>query len=173
MTKLKIAIFIVIALLCATPCAAKKYKFVYGSHPLEVYTTGQGAGRTQLVKAWAVAKNADKAIEQAKMDAVCAALFDGITFDESTHGMGVSNLQPRVSHQTYLEFQTLFDKFFTSGEFLDYVREMNSAYPSGENNMAVKGGRRVGINLIIDYPRLDAWLKENHITKGVGGHFRN
>jgi len=174
MRNLKFIIICLLACISVMPdAAAKKYKWSYGSHALEVYTTGQGAGRTQLVKAWAVAKNADKAIEQAKMDAVTAALFTGIPFDARTHGMGVSNLQPLVKEEQYREYQTLFDDFFKKGDFMQFVRDVNSAYPSGENNVSVSGGRRVGVNLVVDYPGLRYWLEQNGITKGLGGHFRN
>lgn len=156
----------------AIPCAAKKYKWSYGG-TTEVYTTGQGAGRTQLVKSWAVGGNADKAIEKAKMNAVDAALFVGIPFDASTHGMGVSNLTPLVTQKQYKEHENLFIEFFKKGTFMQFVREVNSAYPTGENNMKVDGGRRVGVNLVVDYPGLRNWLKENGITKGLDSHFKN
>lgn len=162
-----------LAFVTVLSASAKKYKWEYGSHPLEVFTIGQGANRTQLIKAWGVGKNADKAIEQAKMDAVSAAFFTGIGFDESTYGMGVSNLSPLVTYDLFREHQSLFEQFFREGHFLDYVREMNSEYPSGENNMSVKEGRRVGINLILDYQRLRKWLQEKGVKKGLGGHFRN
>lgn len=152
---------------------AKKYKWEFGDHAVQVTTTGQGKNRMQLVKAWAVAKNADKAIEQAKMDAVTAALFYGIDYDESTHGMGVSNLHPLVTESQYREYEGLFKEFFQKGTFLNYVREINSAYPSGQNNVSVPGGRLIGINLILDYPALRIWLEENGVTKGLGNHFRN
>lgn len=152
---------------------AKKYKWSYNSHVPEVYTMAQGQQGKQIVKAWAIAGNADKAIVQAKMDAVSAALFNGIGYDASTHGMGVANLPPLVSPNQYEENKNLFENFFKKGEFLNYVSEVNSAYPTGENNMAVAGGRRVGINLSIDYRGLHEWLKQNGIEKGLGNHFSN
>lgn len=164
---------VLLSILCCPYGAAKKYKWTYGDHTLQVFTTGQGKNRTQLVKVWAVSKSADKAIEQAKMDAVEAALFTGIGFDESTHGMGVSNLPALVSTEQYRENETLFQEFFKKGEFLSYVHEVNSTYPSGENNIVVPGGRRVGINLVIDYPALRKWLEDNGIGKGLGNYFRN
>lgn len=173
MKHLSVILLSLLACLCVLPASAKKYKWTYGDHALEVYTTGQGKNHTQLIKAWAVAKNADKAIEQAKMDAVSAALFTGIGFDESTHGMGVSNLPPLVNAEQYSENETLFQEFFKQGDFLKYVREVNSTYPSGQNNISVPGGRRIGINLVLDYPALRKWLEEQGIGKGLGGHFRN
>lgn len=170
--KISLLVALIVLLIASGTIEAKKYKFQYCSHPYEVFTTGQGQNKTQLVKAWAVDKSADKAIEQAKLDAVAAALFTGIGYDESTHGMGVSNLGALVTKQQYDDNKLLFDNFFKKGEFMKYVGEINSSYPSGSNNMAVPGGRRIGINLRIDYPGLRQWLKDNGIVQGVGGHFK-
>lgn len=152
---------------------AKKYKWEYNSNVPEVYTTSQGQHGKQIVKSWAIAKNADKAIIQAKMNAVSAALFNGISYDQSTHGMGVANLPPMVSPKQYEENKDLFNNFFKKGDFLKYVSDVNSSYPTGENNMSVPGGRRVGVNLTIDYKGLHNWLQENGIEKGIGNHFSN
>ncbi len=53
MKHLKFAIICLIASMCCITANAKKYKWQYES-AVEVYTTGQGQNRTQLVKAWAV-----------------------------------------------------------------------------------------------------------------------
>ena len=152
---------------------AKNYKWEYNSKVPEVYTTAQGQQGKQIVKAWAIAKNADKAIIQAKMDAVSAALFNGIGYDQSTHGMGVANLPPLVTPKQYEENKDLFDNFFKKGDFLNYVNDINSAYPTGENNIAAPGGRKVGVNLMIDYKGLHNWLQVNGIEKGLNKHFSN
>ena len=170
--KLLISIILVLTLIFPVE-AAKKYKWEYNSRVPEVYTTAQGQQGKQIVKAWAIAGNADKAILQAKMDAVSAALFNGIGYDQATHGMGVSNLPPLVSPQQYEENKELFDNFFKKGEFLNYVSNINSTYPSGENNMVVPGGRKVGINLAIDYKGLHNWLRENGVEKGLDQYFSN
>ncbi|MDE5653469.1 MAG: hypothetical protein K2I48_08410 [Muribaculaceae bacterium] len=152
---------------------AKKYKWAYGG-AYEVYTTGQSSNGAQLVKAWAVAKNADKAIDQAKMDAVSAAFFTGIAYDvEETHGMGVATLPALVNSQQYRDNEQLFMEFFKTGEFLRYVSSVHSSYPTGENNVAVPGGRRVCVSLKIDYPGLKRWLEVNGIKKSIGDYFKN
>lgn len=172
MRTFKIIMLCMLSVFISQTADAKKYKWNY-DRSVEVYTTGQGANRTQIVKSWAVAGNADKAIIQAKMDAVSAALFKGIPFDASTHGMGVSNLHPLVSPEQYKENETFFNDFFKKGTFLNYVHEVNSTYPTGENNMKVPGGRRVGVNLVVDYPGLRNLLKELGIGKGLDGYFKN
>lgn len=171
MYRLKFVMALVLLLGSVLTSEAKKYKWELGQ-PVEVCTIGQGKRGTQMVKAWAVAKNADKAIEKAKMDAVTAALFYGIPYDASTYGMGVSNLGPLLDKMDYQENQTLIEEFFKKGEFLNYVMEVNSSYPSGENNIKVDGGRRIGIRLLVDYPRLRQWISDNNIKKGLGDHFK-
>ena len=173
MKQISLSLVVLLICCCAFPALAKKYKWTYGEHPLLVYTTGQGKNRTQLVKAIAVAKNADKAILQAKMDAVEAALFTGIGFDESTHGMGVSNLQPLVSKEQYEANEAFFKEFFKQGTFMRFVREINANYPSGQNNMAVPGGRRVAVSLVLDYPSLRKYMEDSGITKGLSSRLRN
>ena len=160
--------------LAVSMSGAKKYKWVYNSKMPEVYTLAQGQQGKQIVKAWAVGGNANKAILQAKMDAVSAALFNGIMPDPSTHNMGTASLSnPLVTSAQYEENKELFNNFFKKGEFLNYVSDVNSSYPTGENNVAVKGGRKVGVNLNLDYAGLRRWLQDNGIIKGVGNHFKN
>lgn len=173
MKQISLSIVVLLICCCAFPMSAKKYKWTYGEHPLLVYTTGQGKNRTQLIRAIAVAKNADKAISQAKMNVVEAALFTGIGFDESTHGMGVSNLLPLVSKEQYEANETFFKEFFKQGTFLNFVSELNSNYPTGQNNMAVPGGRRVVVNLVLDYPSLRKYVEDSGVTKGLGSRLRN
>lgn len=172
-TKTKLLLLSLLTLIAILPVEAKKYKWVYGSRVPEVYQLSQGQNGRKLVKAWAIAGNADKAIMQAKIDAVDATLFYGLPYDASTHGMGVSNLPPLVPPGAYEANKELFDNFFKKGEFLKYVSDVNSAYPTGENNMSVPGGRRVGINLNIDYNGLNQWLIDNGVKKALGNHFSN
>lgn len=171
MNYFKITILMVLVCVTTFSANAKKFKWELGK-PVEIFTTGQGRNGTQMVMAWAVARNADKAIDQAKIDAVTAALFYGIPHDKSTHGMGVSNLGPMLSQEDYDLNKTLIDNFFKKGEFLNYVIEINSSYPSGENNIKVDGGRRIGISLLVDYPGLHQWIRNNNIKQGLGDHFK-
>lgn len=79
------------------------------------------------MKAWAVAGNADKAIVQAKMDAVDAALFHGIPYDEPTHGMGLSNLNPLVTPAEYEAHKVIFNNDMDAaiGVMGDIMAEMD------------------------------------------------
>lgn len=172
-TKKNLLLITLLTFLAILPIEAKKYKWTYRSSNPEVYLLSQGQNGRQLVKVWAVAGNADKAIEKAKMEAIDAALFYGIPYDPSTHGMGVSNLNPLVTPEQYEKNADLFQNFFKKGDFLKFVRNVNSSYPTGENNMSVPGGRRVGINLNIDYNGLNLWLEDVGIKKKLGDHFKS
>ena len=173
MRLVKLLLITTLLLQICIPAQAKKYKFKFDSHPIEIYTIGRGTSNSHLVKAWGVGKNADKAIDQAKIDAVVAAFFNGISPDASTHGMGAATLAPLTDSQHYLDNKETFDTFFKSGHFLQYVTPVNSSYPSGENNLGVPGGRRVGINLRLDYNGLRKWLEDKHIIKGFGNYFHD
>jgi hypothetical protein len=165
---IRIAMFLLIILVGASSGTAKrKYKFDLNHDYMVVQTASASQGK--LVKAWAYGKNADKAIEQAKMDAVAAAFFTGI--QPAMDGQGVGTLPPLVNQSKYAEYESFFTKFFTEGEFMNYVREVNSAYPSGENNVNTPQGQRVGINLVLYYDELRQMLEKNGICKSLDDFF--
>jgi hypothetical protein len=164
----RIVVFLLIVLVGASSGTAKrKYKFDLNHDYMVVQTASAAQGK--LVKAWAYGKSADKAIEQAKMDAVAAAFFTGI--QPAMDGQGVGTLPPLVDQAGYVEYESFFTKFFTEGEFMNYVREVNSAYPSGENNVSTPQGRRVGINLVLYYDELRQMLEANGIRKSLDDFF--
>lgn len=133
--------------------AAKKYKFQLEDH----YQIEQVRGSTSerlLIKAWATASNAKKAIEKAKQDAIAATIFGG------------SNaITPILRHvESFDEHRDYFEEFFTKGEYLNYVEEINSAFPTGENNIQTPEGRRVGILLIVYSSQLREKLEQDGIA---------
>lgn len=163
---------LMLALIIAMPAAAKKkYKFDT-EHSYSVMQINSAKQGTVMVKAWAVDKNPDKAIEQAKMDAVAAILFTGANPDPRKAGMGISGVRALSSKTDYMNHKEFFDNFFTSGDFMMYVQDINADYPSGENNIKVPKGRKVGINLIILYDALRKLLEENGIIESLDSHFQ-
>lgn len=158
----KLLFIMALALVFALPGSAKKYKWTFGT-AYEVYNIGQGGQGTQLVRSWATGKNADKAIEQAMMNAVSAALFSGIAAEPDHSSAGTSTLRPLVKGADYDKNKDLFDTFFKSGEFLSYVSQVHSQYPAGQYNVSVPGGRRVGVELRLNREALRQWL----IRKGI------
>lgn len=164
-------IFILLAMLVSViPTeAAKKYKVDFG-HPMTVKMTGVST-QGYFVKAWAVAKNADKAMEQARMDAVMAALQSGIEANEAAEGAGVTNLPALMTPAQFNEHKLGIEQFFTSGEFLNYVKDVSSTYPKGSDNVKTPDGRKVGLSMVLNYVGLRNMLQERGWIKGINDHF--
>ena len=148
--------------------SAKSYKFEFkNAYDVQIVQTGRGD--VKVIEAMAVAKNADKAIEQCKMNAVAAALFTGIP--AAPGAMGVTSLQPIVQSNTYDENKAWFDEFFKKGRFLEFVYDINSTYPTGENNMQVPGGRRVIVLLGVRFQELRKYLVDSGIKADLNSYF--
>lgn len=146
--------------------AGKKYKFTFEPpYEIEQLRPGQVVDhyRTQLVKSWALDKNPDKAIIKAQQNAVAAAMFTGIA---QSQVVGASYVPPICGGpQAYEANKDYFDKFFTSGEFMNYVINVNSTYPTGEDNVKTPNGRRVAVYLQLMYGSLQQRLLEDGIIK--------
>lgn len=164
-------IFIMLAMLVSfMPTeAAKKFKVDF-NHPMTVKMTGVST-QGYFVKSWAVAKNADKAMEQARMDAVMAALQHGIEANEAAEGAGVANLPALMTPAQFNEHRLEIERFFTSGEFLNYVKDVSSTYPKGADNVKTPDGRKVGLSMVLNYVGLRNWLQEMGWIKGLNDHF--
>lgn len=147
-------------------CSAKSYpweiKSVYEVQVVRVAQQG-----TKFYKAWGVAGSPDKAITMAMQDAVAATLFTGVQGNESAGNVPAlcGSLDAYTQHKDY------FDNFFKKGEFLNYVVNVNKNYPSGENNVAVKGGRRVGLYVQVMYDELRKKLESDGIIKSLNNYF--
>lgn len=158
-------LLLVVACLLLSPCAeAKKTYKLEKEHFGPVLLVKSTSPERKMVKAVAFNKNVDKAITECKMNAVYAALFQGLNPSPELAGMGGVELKPLVSIDSQLENQGFFDEFFKNGDFLTYIQDVNSGYPSGENNVSTPNGRRVAINLIIHYDALRKMLEHNGIT---------
>lgn len=138
---------------------AKKYPFDR-NHPYNVSIIRVGQAGTKYLKAYGIASNADKAIDQAMQDAVAACVFEGIPGNEKA-----DKIEPICKNgaDAYIKHKDYFNNFFTNGDFLHYVKNTNSMYPTGENNVSVSGGRRVGINVEVMFDELRKRLENDKI----------
>lgn len=132
-------------------------------HPYEIEVVRVDQQGYKFCKVWGIAKSVDKAIVRAMQDAVASSLFSGISGNSNAASV------PAIcgSVDTYHKNKEFFDKFFESGEFLHYVRNVNSQYPSGENNIQYKGKRKVAIYVQIMYDKLREMMEEKGIVKGL------
>ena len=119
------------------------------------------------MKAWGVASSPDKAIDQAKQDAVAACIFTGVEGNE------IAGKIPALVSSTdvYNQHKSFFDKFFKKGEFMIYVKNVSSEYPFGEDNIKTSKGRKVGIYVVVMYDKLRQLLEEEGIVKKLDSYF--
>lgn len=145
---------------------AKKYSFDM-EHTYEIEIVRVDKQGYKFCKVWGVASSVDKAIVRAMQDAVAASLFTGISGNENAGAI------PAIcgSIGVYNQNKKYFDSFFKSGDFLQYVRNVNSNYPSGENNVNYKGKRKVALYVQIMYDRLRKKMENDGIIKGLSDYF--
>lgn len=145
---------------------AKSYKFNM-THSYEVAIVRVAQEGTKYLKVWGVAGSPDKAIDQAMQDAVAACIFTGI------EGNQIAGKVPPLTSgkDSYEQHKDFFDKFFKKGEFMNYVKNVNSNYPTGENNIKTSKGRKVGIYVVVMYDNLRKRLEKEGIVKKLNSYF--
>lgn len=162
----KLFLTTVLLLLAIFTVSAKSYKWNGLDHEYDVISLKQSGQSTQVLKVFAIAGNPDKAIDQALQDAVAAAIFTGfIKKLDPVPQPGLYEKAANSGQEFYDANKAYFDNFFKKGDFMSFVRNVNKNYPSGENNMAVDGGRRVGVNIEIDLDALRQKLEADGVLK--------
>lgn len=160
-------IYLLFALmLLSLVCNAKSYPWeIKSAYEVQVVRVAQQG--TKFYKAWGIAGSPDKAITMALQDAVAATIFTGVAGNETA-----GSVPPLCSESgAYEQHKAYFDTFFKKGEFLNYVENVNKNYPSGENNVSVKGGRRVGVYVKVMYDELRKKLESDGIIKSMKSYF--
>lgn len=162
----KFALLITFVILAIAQLQAKSYKFDM-NHSYEVKIVRVAQQGTKFLKVWGIAGSADKAITQAMQDAVAACIFTGIEGNEIA-----GKIPPLTSgRDAYEQHKEFFDTFFKKGEFLNFVKNANTGYPTGENNIATSDGRKVGVFVIVMYDNLRTRLENEGIVKKMGSYF--
>lgn len=136
---------------------AKKYPFSIDAIRNVCVSRSTQAG-TKMVKVSACGRTADAAIEQALLDAVVSLTFDGAQGLEEQEGCPAILYGGR---EVYYQHKAYFDKFFKKGEFLHFVEKVNSTNPMGADNVKTKNGRRIQIQLIVNWKGLADRYKSN------------
>ena len=131
------------------------------AYEIEQVRVAQNGSR--FVKVWAVAGNADKAIDEAMSSAVEACLFKGIEAN------GAAGYVPPLCPdgiEAYKANKAYFDHFF-KGDHLLYVTRANSKYPTGEDNISYHGMRRVGVYVQLKVSDLRRRMEKDGIIKSL------
>lgn len=163
-------IIIALCFLFAGSMSAKKYKFEL-SHSYEVVHTANQGDMTKIFQVYAYGKNADKAIDQAKQDVIAAVIFTGAPgYRNEKNAESVEETTPLVPNavEAYDQHKKFFDNFFSSGEYMRFVQNVNRDYPVGKDNIQTDKGRRVRVILAVNVKALNDYLNANGI--GTQGH---
>lgn len=163
--------FIIIAmalLTCFLTGSAAKKGMVDLDHATMVKMTGVSS-KGYFVKAWAVAKNADQAMAQARIDAVLAALRSGIEAESGSGG--TTSLPALMTAKEFDEHRAEIVNNLSNGTFLNYVKDVSSTYPKGSDNIQTANGRKVGLSMVLDYSGLRKSLQDLGWIKGLNDHF--
>lgn len=151
----KLLILLAVAVFSAASISAKSYKLKINA-PTDVSMTRSASAGKKMVKVVAYAGSADKAIDQAMVDAVVAITFNGISNPESMENIPGILIDGKAQYKPNKKF---FDKFFKKGQFLQFVSRVNDTYPSGTNNVKTSKGQKVTVLLIVDWKGLEEFYR--------------
>lgn len=162
------ALIVLLVVLCYQQMAcAKSYPFDM-KHSYEVEIVRVGSQGTKYLKVFKTAGSIDKAINGAMQDAVAACIFTGVEGKENA-----GRIQPLVKGiEEYNNNKKFFNEFFKKGKFMNYVKNVNSGYPSGEDNVKTRKGHRVCVYVIVMYDKLRNYLEDAGLVKRINSYFK-
>ena len=155
MMKKTILILGLTALMLSLGSCATKNNFGY-----ELNCLGVGSEGSNLIKVYSYASNYNKALNQAKHDAVHGILFKGIV-----GGNGCSNQPAIVKPQELAANQAFFDKFFKSGEYLRFVNISNDGSVDGGDRLRVGNQYKIGVVVSVQKDALRKYLEQAGVIK--------
>lgn len=161
---MKRIISVLLASLIVMPIFAAKIKHAVVFEDPEAYSCvfiNVATAGTKNVKVSGVGKKKDAAIERAGMNAIHAAIFQGLP--GGSNGQPTPALYP--STQPSADHMQYFDDFFNSGQYTNYLTQV--ANPSGKDMSEVKGGIKVKVEIQVQFDKLRNDLVAAGIIKGV------
>ena len=162
----KIFIALLSALCFHQMACAKSYPFDM-KHSYNVEIVRVGSQGTKYLKVVRTAGSVNKAIDGAMQDAVAACIFAGVEGKENA-----GKIQPLLrGKDVYDNNKRFFDDFFKKGKFMNYVKNVNSGYPSGEDNVKTNNGYRICLYVIVMYDKLRKYLENEGLVKSINSYF--
>lgn len=137
---------------CSTP--------TYG---YEMTCLGVGSEGSNLLKVYSYGKNYDKAVKQAKYDAVHGILFKGIVGSN-----GCANQPAMVKPQEQVANQAFFDEFFKKGEYLRFVNISNDGSICATDRLKVGSMYKIGVTVSVQKDALRKYLEQAGVIKPLG-----
>lgn len=129
----------------------------------EMTCLGVGSEGSNLLKVYSYGKNYDKAVKQAKHDAVHGILFKGIVGSN-----GCANQPAMVKPQEQVANQAFFDEFFKKGEYLRFVNISNDGSVSGADRLKVGSMYKIGVTVSVQKDALRKYLEQAGVIKPLG-----
>jgi hypothetical protein len=134
----------------------------------EITTEKVGVEGTKFVKVWGFGKTADKALMNAKRNAVHACIFRGLPANVNVNATPAILKDPNA-YDAHAEY---FDAFFEAGgPYLGYINMTTDGIPSGQDRRQVKGGYKVAIYVQVMFDNLKHKLEADGIAKKLNSGF--
>lgn len=167
MKKLMILMVIALAIPFAAQAqkASERRKLFDNWNNYEVETVSVGQDGTKLLKVWGFGKKVDRAVTQAKKNAVHACIFRGIPGNSTSMATPAICPEPNTLENNLDYF---YDFFETGSTYLQFVNLTTDGMPSGQDRREVKGGYKVAIYVQVMYDNLKKRLQADGMAKDFG-----
>lgn len=163
----KVYLSILVFAICNVNCTAQSNKGFWQS--FDIASLSVGVAGTKLVKVWGEGSSVNKAMEQAKKNALYACLFLGLPSGNSVNATPALCVDVMAYNNNY----DYFKKFFKNkGEYLNYVILKTNIVPSGDDIRHLQGGGyKVAIYVQIMYDNLRKHMEESGIIRSLNYGF--
>lgn len=161
-------VFLITLMTTNSSCSAQRRKNPAAFYDYEVECMGTGRDGTQLIKVWGYGRNANKAIDQAKKNAVHAVIFRGITAGQP--GCMQRPLATRAG--TEQQHRTYFDAFFKDGgKYLNYVALTTDGSIDPKDRLRVGRDYKIGVVVTVMHAQLRKELEAAGVIPALGHGF--
>jgi len=143
---------------------SQKYNDKYVNNS-EIEGVAVGNQDTKLIKVWVLVKNPNKAVDQAKLNAIHGMIFNGAS--------GKCNIKPiSINPNAEQENRLFFNNFFRKNG--DYLRFINTSSVKINPNDRIKilGNYKIGVQLSVNYTSLKNYLMTNKVVKSYNDFFK-
>ncbi len=163
-----LAIIMVLPFTTTAQKASERRKLFDNWNNYEIETVQVGQDGTKLLKVWGFGKKVDRAIAQAKKNAVHACIFRGIPGNSTAMATPAICQDPNALESNMDYF---YDFFETGSTYIQFVNLTTDGMPSGQDRRQVKGGYKVAIYVQVMYDNLKKKLEADGIVRGLSTGF--
>lgn len=148
-----------------------KDKYIRQWSNYEVTTVAVGQNGTKALKVWGFGRNVNKAIEQAKKNAVHACLFRGIPGSANARATPAIFENQGKDQVAYDNIEYFYNFFEDAKNYISFVNITTDGVPSGQDRRDVKGGYKVAIYVQVMYDNLRDKMTADGLLKRGGSIF--